>query len=110
MLRTALLDTGADDTVFPESYAAFLGIDLTGVPVGQLSSVTMQGVPIRFVRAPLRLATHQERRQWEAWVGFTDTICRPVLGYAGCLQFFDAHFRGALRQIELTVNDSYPGT
>jgi hypothetical protein len=33
-----------------------------------------------------------------------------MLGFAGCLQFFDAHFRSGLEQVELTANSLYPGT
>jgi hypothetical protein len=110
VLRMALLDTGADDSVFPESYATAIGIDLTGAPTERFFSVIRRPVAVRYARVSLRLAAQQEYREWSAWVGFSTTVRRPLLGYAGCLQFFDAHFRGALRQVELTVNDSYPGT
>jgi hypothetical protein len=32
-----------------------------------------------------------------------------LLGYAGFLQFFDADFRGADREVILTPNRSFPG-
>jgi hypothetical protein len=59
----------------------------------------------------LRLADGQERREWRALVGFTAAKFRyPMLGFAGCLQFFDALFRGAREEVELTINSLYPGT
>jgi hypothetical protein len=33
----------------------------------------------------------------------------PLLGFAGVLQFFDADFRGAREEVELTINSLYPG-
>jgi hypothetical protein len=35
---------------------------------------------------------------------------QPLLGFAGCLQFFDALFHGAREDVELSVNSLYPGT
>ena len=32
-----------------------------------------------------------------------------LLGFAGCLQFFDALFHGEREEVELTVNGLYPG-
>ena len=34
---------------------------------------------------------------------------RCLLGFAGCLQFFDALFLGKDEAVELTVNSLYPG-
>jgi hypothetical protein len=34
----------------------------------------------------------------------------PILGNCGCLQFFDARFRGEDRVVEIETNRSYPGT
>jgi hypothetical protein len=33
IVRAGLVDTGADDTVFPASFAALIGLDLTGHPL-----------------------------------------------------------------------------
>jgi hypothetical protein len=49
--------------------------------------------------------------EWTGWVGFTPVLSNyALLGFAGCLQFFDATFYGALEEVELIVNRLYPGT
>ena len=66
---------------------------------------------MRYAEVTLRLATTTERHEWRAWVGFTSAkLHLPLLGFAGCLQFFDALFLGQHEQVELTVNGLYPGT
>jgi hypothetical protein len=108
--RTALLDTGADETVFPESVATTIGLDLTNAPTGSSSGVGSTNLPIRYARVMLRLTDGKEQREWPAWVGFTPArLTYSMLGFAGCLQFFDAHFRGAHDSVELTTNGLYPG-
>ncbi len=55
--------------------------------------------------------TLQEVRQWRAWVAFAPPpFSNPLLGFAGCLQFFTATFHGDREEVELTVNRLYPGT
>jgi predicted aspartyl protease len=110
-LGDCLLDTGADDTVFPESVADKLGIDLTNAPVGEASGVGLVTARIRYALVTLRVATGQERREWPAWVAFTSApMKRPLLGFAGFLQFFTAKFEGDREEVELIVNSLYPGT
>jgi hypothetical protein len=110
-LLEAHLDTGSDDTVFPERIAQQLGIDLTHAQQGQARGVGMAGAPLRYVRLPLRIAAGSERREWTAWVAFTPVpMKRPLLGFAGCLQFFTATFHGDREIVELTINSLYPGT
>src|SRR5438105_3663481 len=85
----ALLDTGADDTVFPAFLAARLGLDLSQAPQGTTISLGGASCLIRFAPLTLRLTDGIEFREWPAWVGFTATPMQfPVLGFAGCLQFF----------------------
>ncbi len=109
--QDALLDTGADDTVFPEWTAQRIGIDLTHAPVGFASGLPQGSVPVRNARVTLRIADKNERREWEAWVGFTPAPLRfPALGFIGFLQYFTATFHGDLEEVELTVNGRYPGT
>jgi hypothetical protein len=109
--RDGLLDTGADDTVFPEFVAAVIGIDLTNAPIGTASGAAASPVPLRYGLVTLRIASSQERREWRAWVGFTSApLIRPLLGFAGFLQFFDCLFRGAREEVELTINANYSGT
>lgn len=110
-LLLATLDTSGDDTVFPERLAALLGIDLSQAPAGTASGVGSRGIPVRYARVKLRLTDGREFREWPAWVGFTPvSFVYPILGFAGCLQFFIATFHGDLEQVELTVNRLYPGT
>jgi hypothetical protein len=110
-LEDCLLDTGADDTVFPESVAAKIGLDLAGAPTGDASGVGVSPATLRYARATLRLTDGREFREWIAQVGFTSThLKQPLLGFAGCLQFFTATFRGDQEEVELVVNGLYPGT
>ena len=108
--RNALLDSGADDTVLPEYVAGVIGLDLSNAPSGIAAGVGSSGVPVRYARVTLRLTDGRELREWLGWVGFTPArMTYPILGFAGCLQFFDAHFRGAREEVELTTNGLYPG-
>jgi Aspartyl protease len=91
--QDGLLDTGAHDTIFPAHWAQSLGIDLTDAPVGRASVVGMPSFQIRYAQVSLRITDGVERREWPAWVGFLDARMRyPLLGFAGCLQFFTATF------------------
>ncbi len=111
IVERALLDTGADDTVFSERLAGAIGIDLDRAPTGFASGIGSGRVILRYAQVTLRLATNQERREWQAWVGFTAApMTYAVLGFSGVLQFFDATFHGGLEEVELTVNSLYPGT
>lgn len=108
--RKAHLDTMADDSVFPEMIAGLVGIDLSAAPVGEAASATGTIMPIRFAQVMLRATDGIEFREWPAWVGFTPAkLHRPLLGFAGCLQFFAATFFGDLEQVELIINSRYPG-
>ena len=111
VVREALIDSGSDDTVFPDSVATLLGLDLSQAPHGVLAGIGQRPVQIRYARINLRLSDGQEHREWLAWVGFTNQpLRRPLLGFAGFLQFFTATFHGDLEEVELTVNRLYPGT
>jgi hypothetical protein len=106
-----VLDTAADDTVFPESAAQLLGLDLSQAPEGSSWGVGGQAIPLRLAEVTLRLASGAVRREWRAWVAFAAIQMRnALLGYAGCLQFFDTTFRGLAEEVELVPNASYPGT
>src|SRR5262245_28474016 len=109
--RDAILDTAADDTVFPEELAAKIGLDLGNAPQGSGAGVGLVNASLRYAEVALRITNGHEQREWKAWVGFTPAKLQyPMLGFAGFLQFFDAHFRGALEKVELTANALYPGT
>ena len=110
-VREALLDTGSDDTVFPAQLAAEIGVDLSQAPVGNASGVGISAVPLRFAQVAIRLTDGREQQEWSAWVGFTSSrLNRPLLGFAGFLQFFTATFHGDREEVELVVNSLYPGT
>jgi hypothetical protein len=67
--------------------------------------------PVRYATVTLRLTDGIERREWTAWVGFTRApLRRPLLGFAGFLQFFTATFHGDREEVELAVNSLYRGT
>jgi hypothetical protein len=109
-LAEALLDPGADDTVFPNDAAVQLGLDLSNAPLGEAVGVASAPVPIRYALVTLRLTDGREFCEWTAWVGFTAAPLRqPLLGFAGCLQFFDADFRGGREEVELVTNSLYLG-
>ncbi len=110
IVRAALLDTGADDTVFTRAEAQLLGLDLSNAPQYTVSGVGGMPHVIAYAPVTLRLTDGTEYREWTALVGFTSApITHPLLGFAGCLQFFDATFRGEQEVAELMVNGLYPG-
>ena len=109
-LEDSLLDTGADDTVIPELVATKIGIDLSTAPTGEAVGVGASPTPVRYAEVTLRLTDGHEFRQWKGWVGFTAVpLKQPLLGFAGCLQFFTPTFLGDQEEVELTVNALYPG-
>jgi hypothetical protein len=109
-VEKGLLDTGADDTVFPETVAADIGLDLANAPTGVASGVGQVAATLRYAEVTLRISDGQEHREWTARVAFTSApLHRPLLGFAGFLQFFTATFHGDREQVELTINGSYRG-
>ncbi|MBI1918661.1 MAG: aspartyl protease family protein [Planctomycetes bacterium] len=108
---TALLDSGADDSVFAEQVALSIGLDLRNAPQQTMTGVGGPPSVIAYAPVTLRLTDGNEYREWPALVGFTSArMTHPLLGFAGCLQFFDALFCGEREVVELTVNGLYPGT
>jgi hypothetical protein len=70
-----------------------------------------QGYSLRFADGGLELSDGLQVWRWSATVGFSQAPLRyPILGLAGCLQFFDARFLGESQRVELETNRSYPGT
>ncbi len=87
-----------------------LGLDLSNAPPGEAGNVASTPIPIRYAQVTLRLTDGHEFCEWLAWVGFTAAPLRqPLLGFGGCLQFFDADFRGRFEEVELAVNSLYHG-
>jgi hypothetical protein len=111
MVRDGLLDTGSDDTVFPEGMALAVGIDLTRLPQRTVMLAGRGPVACRYGQALLLITDGiSETYQWNAVVAFVPVPLRnPLLGYASFLQFFNADFRGADREVLLTTNPSFPG-
>jgi hypothetical protein len=110
LFSRALLDPGADDTVFPLGIAGPIGVMLRA-DTGHGIRWRGQGYPLRFGDVELELSDDTAVWRWPAVVGFSPAPLRyPILGVCGCLQFFDAWFRGADRQVEIALNPSYPGT
>jgi predicted aspartyl protease len=110
--RTSVLDTGADDTVVPDWIAAAIGLDLTGVedrPIGLAGRAPMR---CRYASVTIQISDGAtETYLWSAVVGFVDATAlpRPLLGYAGFLQYFDAEFRGADTEVTLLPNRTFLG-
>jgi predicted aspartyl protease len=110
IIRDALVDTGADDTVLEEVEAARLGIDLSAAAIYSAGGIGDSAYAVRYAQVTVRLTDGVEYREWPACVGFTPArLKRPLLGFAGFLQFFTATFHGDREQVELTVNPLYPG-
>jgi hypothetical protein len=110
VLRDGLIDTGADDVVFPESVAATIGIDLSNAPQITVHLVGRGTLSCRFAGARLRITDTVETYEWDAVIGFAPVFFKnPLLGHASFLQFFDAEFRGADKEVILTPNRTFPG-
>src|SRR5439155_25939779 len=106
-----LCGTGADGLVFPGRGAAILGVDLTKAARGNSSGVNRGSFPVRYAEVGRRLYNPGEQRDWRTWVAFTPVrLRRPLLGHAGFLEYFEAHFRDWRRELELAVAPPYPGT
>jgi hypothetical protein len=108
----AVLDPCADDTVFPFGIARRLGISLfpfSGVAV----QLRWRGsaYPLAFGDVELELSDQIQLVRWPARVAFSPApIPQPLLGRVGCLQFFDAAYRGADQSIVLDPNATFAGT
>jgi hypothetical protein len=107
----ALVDTGAVDTVFSDVVATRIGIDLTNAPSGIAAGVGPRSRTGSGRGSETEISDGKEYREWPARVGFTSVqIHRPLLGFAGFLQFFTSTFDGTGQSLELTINASYAGT
>jgi len=105
------LDTMADDTVFPLSLATAIGLDLSNAPQGLLRGVSGTSHVVYYAQVVLRMTDGKEFREWPAIVGFSPApLRRPLLGFAGCLQFFTTTFHGDHEVVELAVNRLYSGS
>jgi len=109
-IETAHLDPASDDCVFPTILATKLGFDLSNAPEGTAAGVGQVPATLHYVQATLRIANGSELCEWRAWIAFTEApLNRPLLGFAGFLQYFTATFHGDREEVELTVNSLFPG-
>lgn len=106
----AVLDTGADDTIFSDGIAAEVGIDLRDAPQGSGKGVGGERIPLRYAEVTLRITDGREFRKWLGWVGFTAVnLGRPLLGFAGFLEYFTATFYGDREEVKLSANRKFRG-
>lgn len=106
----AVLDTGSDDTIFPTAIMQLIGA--VALP-DRGSRIVWHGkrFSIQYAQVGLFLADESSTYSWQAIVAFTPAPLKyPLLGVAGCLQYFDARFLGADLTVELEANWTYPGT
>jgi hypothetical protein len=107
--RNALLDTGADDTVFPESLAVSLGLDLSNAPTAGATGIGTGAGILRYAPVTLEITDGSEIYKWTTLVAFTSLPMRtPLLGFAGCLQYFTATFDGHAERVTLEANALLP--
>ena len=105
----ALVDPGSDDTIFPAAIVPHIGVTLRP-DSGHSLRWGGQRYSLRFGDVELELSDSGVVWRWPAVVGFSDAPLQyRLLGYSGCLQFFDATFRGEDRILELATNSSFPG-
>lgn len=64
---------------------------------------------MQFARVLLQLDDADEiRAKWSAEVGFVaDGLAMPLLGFGGCLRFFDATFYGKRQEAVLEPNELF---
>ena len=106
----AVVDSGGDDTVFPLD--ALNSIGATPRPdTGHRVRWRGNLHPLRFAEVELALSDDASTFRWRAVVAFSPApFPYPILGNAGCLQFFDVRLLGADLIVELDANWKYPGT
>lgn len=110
-IQRAVADTGADDTIFPLQLAPNLGVTLIVGP--QSTTIRWRGTtyPMQYGRVELELRAGLRCFSWQAIVAFSPALIPyPLLGQAGCLQFFNADFRGEDCVLGLEPVRSFPGT
>ena len=112
LIRDGLLDTGADETVVEDWMAGYLGIDLTQAPEETVNLVGRPGtIACRYATVELLITDVRETCRWSALVGFVPLRLQyQLLGHAGFLEYFEAEFRGADREVFLTANRTFAGT
>jgi hypothetical protein len=104
----SLLDTGAELVVIHDSIAQFIGAEFIPESAGKCRTITGEDFRYRLAAVTLELNSGQESWRWQANVAVTKAALHdPILGFAGCLQYFDAKFFGREHRVELEWNGSY---
>jgi hypothetical protein len=105
-----VVDSGGDDTVFPLDLMKMIGATPrpnTGHQIRWRGKLH----PLRFGEVDLILADDASACRWRAVIAFSSApLPYPILGNAGCLEFFNVHFLGADLIVELDTNWKYPST
>lgn len=107
-IGTALVDTGSADTIFPLDALDWLGLQ----PLPSGHQLLWRGLPhpMRFATVEMELNDGKSAYMWSAVVAFSSARTRyPLLGMAGCLEFFDLRFGGASRIVQFESNQTFPG-
>ena len=66
--------------------------------------------PLSFASATLRIEAGNEWVEWTSTIAFTPAPIRyPILGVAGCLEYFDVTFLGGDQQVVLQPNNLFSG-
>jgi hypothetical protein len=106
----AVVDSGGDDTVFPFDVLKLIGVTPrpdTGHRVRWRGNLH----PLRFAEVELVLSDNSSTYRWRAVLAFSPApFPYPILGNAGCLQFFNVRLLGADLMIEIETNWKYLGT
>jgi hypothetical protein len=110
----ALVDTGSDDTLIPRYVADELGLGIDDDRVGEVTGIGGEKIPVAKADVELRVSDGDSAALWNASVGVIgdgdgggDYV---ILGHKSCLEFFTATFAGDGRTLELTPNNTFPGT
>ncbi len=94
--------------VVHESIAREIGAKLIPAAVGKCMGATGEEFKCWFAEVTLELKSGEESWTWHASIAVTAAdLVNPILGFAGCLQYFDATFFGREHRVELAWNGSY---
>lgn len=98
----ALIDSGADDTIFPLDVSALLNVGLHPTTPHMMRWRGSQ-YALSFGDVDLELSDDTGATlRWRATIAFTSAPIRyPLLGVAGCIQFFDVRVLGEARLVEI---------
>jgi hypothetical protein len=104
------MDSGGDDTVFPIDVLRLIGASAlpdTGHRIRWRGSLH----PLRYASVELSMSDDVAECRWQAVIAFSPApLTYPILGNAGCLEFFDIRLLGADLWIELEPNWKFQGS